>query len=152
MCTVHTGPYNREQTAQCGVNHGGSSMIRETWIYNQKINQRIRFNVTCDCWIYLLLKTWWKPKTFVKPDWSFVSYPSLWANIVQKFASCMQSRESEQPRQSLQHLAASLHYKQPQPSRKWFSLNIENFLTPASYRHDPEQSIGRTENMICDLS
>ena len=73
-------------------------------------NKTLTCDTTVKNWESISIKT---KKTFSKIGRRFVSYSavlSLWANIVQKFASCMQNREAEQPRQSLQHPAASLHY------------------------------------------
>ena len=157
LYTVHVysthRPYSREQTAQCGVSHGGRSMSREPWIKHSSTDT-LPVSVNTGLKIHQILSKPKKRRSLIER--SFENYSavlSLWANIVQKFASCMQSRAAKLPRQSLQTSAASLHY-----TAAILSLDVIFIKYWVTCKHQHPfylQLFGHRiwcETLICDLS
>ena len=149
MCTVHTGPYTREQTAQCGVNHGGRSMIREAWIYDKPTDENN--TLTCDMavenWESISIKTKKHFRSSAEDLLVILQFcvcePILCRNLQ---VACRAEKRSSQDRVCSTQPPASII--QPQSYLwKWFSLNIEKLSNTSiiselwMYRHRREYDL-----------
>ena len=151
LYTVHVysthRPYSREQTAQCGVSHGGRSMSCELWIkYLSTDTLPVTDNTGLK--IHQILSKPKQRRSLIER--SFENYSavlSLWANFVQKFASCMQS--SKVAKTESANSAASLHYTAAASGSEFHQI-LRNLQTPTSFLQFGHRIW--CETMICDLS